>query len=69
MVQEQIGKSAPDGLVVGKSGEKIGFYGLATSIVKVSLTQLATTKTSTQLRAELTALQGALHNLGLITIT
>lgn len=57
-----------DGVSVGSSAIKVGFYG-AVGVVKASLTQQATTATTTQLRAELTALQGALHNLGLVTIT
>ena len=66
---ENVSYNSPDGATFGASGtEKISFYG-ATPIVKVSLTQLATTRTTTQLRAELTALQNALHNLGIVTIT
>ncbi len=58
----------PDGTIVGMSTAALGFYGAA-GVAKQSLTQLATTATTTQLRAELTALQGALSNLGLVTIT
>jgi hypothetical protein len=66
---EYLDYGSPDGAIFGRaSTEKIGFYGVA-PLAQVSLTQLATTKTSTQLRAELTALQNALHNLGLIVIT
>jgi hypothetical protein len=66
---ESIDYGSPDVAVFGSSAtQKIGFYGTA-PIVQASLTQLASTKTTTQLRAELTALQGALHNLGLIVIT
>jgi ribonuclease HI len=69
MAVNQLGDGSPDGVIVGATAEgKVGFYG-TTPIAKVSLTQQATTKTTTQLRAELTALQNALHNLGLITIT
>jgi hypothetical protein len=70
MAAEIVGNGNPDGTVMGRSStEKLGFYGTTTPLAKVSLTQLATTKTTTQLRAELTALQNALHNLGLVTIT
>ena len=66
---EYLDYGSPDGAIFGRaSTEKIGFYGKA-PLAQVSLTQQATTKTSTQLRAELTALQNALHNLGLIVIT
>ena len=66
---EYLDYGSPDGAIFGRaSTEKIAFYG-GTPLAKVSLTQQATTKTTTQLRAELTALQNALHNLGLFTIT
>ena len=66
---ENVDYGSPDGALFGRtSTDKIGFYGV-TPLAQVSLTQAATTKTSTQLRAELTALQNALHNLGLIVIT
>jgi ribonuclease HI len=54
--------------IMGTPGGTIGFYG-STPVARASITQQATTKTTTQLRAELTALQNALHDLGLITIT
>lgn len=66
---EYVDYGSPDGVIFGRvSTEKIAFYG-GTPLAQVSLTQLATTKTTTQLRAELTALQNALHNLGLVVIT
>ena len=66
---ESIDAGGPDGALLGlTSTNKIGFYG-KTPIVQASLTQQATTATSTQLRAELSALQNALHNLGLIVVT
>jgi hypothetical protein len=66
---ERVGYGGGEGLMLGNSSsDLLGFYG-TTPIAKVSLAQLATTITTTQLRAELSALQNALHNLGLITIT
>jgi hypothetical protein len=65
---ERIDYGSPDGSQFGGTSDLIGFYG-ATPIAKASLTQQASTKTTTQLRAELTALQNALANLGLVTIT
>lgn len=66
---EYVDYGSPDGAIFGRtSSEKIAFYG-GTPLAKVSLAQLASTATTTQLRAELTALQNALHNLGLVTIT
>lgn len=66
---ERVDYGSADGAQFGGAAtDLIGFYG-ATPIVKASVAQLATTKTTTQLRAEITALGDALHNLGLITIT
>jgi len=49
-------------------GSTVAFYG-TTPISKASLDQQATTATTTRLRSELSALQNALSNLGLLTIT
>lgn len=66
---ERVGYGGAEGVMVGNStSDLVGFYGTA-PIAKATLAQQTGTKTSTQLRAELTALQNALHNLGLITIT
>lgn len=65
---EYLGSGQPDGENLGRSGGKIGFYGLATPIAKQTITQLATTKTTTQLRAEVTAIENALAALGIITV-
>jgi hypothetical protein len=66
---ESVDYGSPEGAVFGRAApEKIGFYGKA-PIVQATLVQAAGTATTTQLRAELTGLQNALHNLGLIVIT
>lgn len=65
---ERVGYGGAEGVMVGNaSTDLVGFYGTA-PIAKASLTQ-TTTATTTQLRAEITALQTALSNLGLITLT
>ena len=65
---ENVTYNSPDGAVMGaSSSEKIGFYG-ATPIVQATLAH-TTTITTTQLRAEITALQNALVNLGFIAVT
>jgi hypothetical protein len=70
MAAEVVGNGNPDGTVLGRSSsEKIGFYGVASPVAQQSLEQQSTTKTTTQLRAELSALQNALAALGLITVT
>lgn len=66
---ERVGYGGGEGVMLGNStSDKVGFYGTA-PISKASLTQQTGTRTTTQLRAELTALQNALSNLGLITLT
>ena len=65
---ENVTYNGSDGAVMGaSSSEKIAFYG-ATPIVQATLAQ-TTTITTTQLRAEITALQNALVNLGFIAVT
>jgi hypothetical protein len=65
---ERVDYGSPDGAHFGGAAtDLIGFYG-ATPIVKATLVQ-TTTKTSTQLRTEVTALQDALVNLGLIAVS
>ena len=59
-IGEYIGDGNPDGTVFGQSGEKIGFYGLATPIVKATLAANGTDAATTQalandLRAKLIA--------------
>jgi hypothetical protein len=66
---ERVDYGSDDGAQLGGAAtDKIGFYG-ATPVVKATLEQLASTRTTTQLRAELSALQNALASLGLITVT
>lgn len=50
-----------------RSGGTVGFYG-TTPISQKSVAQ-QTTKTTTQLRSELSALQNALASYGLISVT
>ena len=65
---ERLDYGSDDGCQMGiASTDKIGFYG-ATPIVQATLAQ-TTTITATQLRAEVTALQNALVNLGLIAVS
>ena len=65
---ERVGYGGGEGVMLGNaSTDLVGFYGTA-PIAKATLAQ-QTTKTTTQLRAEVTALQNALVNLGLIAVT
>lgn len=65
---ERVDYGSPDGAQLGGAAtDKLGFYGTV-PIVKASVAQ-QTTKTSTALRADLTALQNAIANLGLLTVT
>lgn len=66
---EYICSGCPDGFNVGRSDDKIGFYGLATPIVKPTCTFAATSGTTVaaSVAADLYALKIALSSLGLIT--
>jgi hypothetical protein len=69
---EYIGKGNPDGFNIGRSDDKIGFYGLTTPIVKPSLALTATTKatgdfSSSAVVIDLAAIKAVLVNLGLVT--
>ena len=61
-----IGDGNDDGTNFGRSGDKIGFYGLGTPIVKASISLGAGT-TTTLLKADVTAIKAALVNLGLVS--
>ena len=65
---ERVGYAGAEGVMLGNSSsDLVGFYGTA-PIAKPSVTQ-TTTATTTSLRADVTRLQTALSNLGLITLT
>lgn len=66
MAIQQLTDGNPDGALVGRSDDKIGFYGLATPIVKATITLGAGT-TTTLLKADVAAIAAALANLGLTT--
>lgn len=66
MAIQQLTDGQSDGSLMGRSDDKIGFYGLSTPIVKATVTLGAGT-TTTLLKADVLALQTALVNLGLIT--
>jgi hypothetical protein len=69
---EFIGKGNPDGFNIGRSDDKIGFFGLTTPIAKPSLaittTAVATAAASTSaIYVDLLAIKAVLVNLGLVT--
>ena len=67
MAIQQLTDGQPDGALVGRSDDKIGFYGLATPIVKATVAATTTTTaTTTALEADIDAIRTALQNLGLI---
>ncbi len=66
MAVETLGHGAADGTNLGRSDDKLGFYGLTTPIVKVTITLGAGT-TTTLLKADVLAIATALHNLGILT--
>lgn len=67
MAVDQLSKYPPDGTNFGQAAaDKIGFYGLTTPIIKVTITLGAGT-TTTLLKADVLAIATALHNLGILT--
>ena len=67
MAIQQLTDGQPDGALVGRSDDKIGFYGLATPIVKATVAATTTTvSTTTALTVDIDAIRTALQNLGLI---
>ena len=70
---EYIGKGNPDGFNIGRSNDKIGFYGLTTPIAKPSLTLTAASAVATgnfsssATVVDLAAIKAVLVNLGLVT--
>ncbi len=67
MAVRHLTDSPVDGTNFGQAaGDKIGFYGLTTPIVKVTITLGAGT-TTTLLKADVLAIATALHNLGILT--
>lgn len=60
MAVTYVGFGNDDGTVVARSGDKLGFYGLATPIVKPSVTTTQSTVASD--------IATVLSNLGLLTI-
>lgn len=67
MAIEYIGDGSTDGTVVFQSGEKGGFFGLSTAIVKPEITAVGTTTATTTLNeTKIDRLYTALRNLGLV---
>ncbi len=74
---DYIGKGNPDGFNIGRSDDKIGFYGLTTPIVQASLALTATATTTANngtismgaIVTDLKAIKAVLVNLGLVTST
>ena len=67
---EYIGNGDPEGSIIGRSGEKLGFYGLATPITRPSVTWPNTgTATTTLNETKVNRLMAALVALNLIVTT
>lgn len=67
---EYVGDGNTKGTVLGQSGEKIGFYGLATPIAKQTVTSVATTTATTTLNeTRIGRLETALAATGLIAMS
>ena len=68
MAVEYVGTGNDDGVNLGRSTtDKIGFYGLATPIVRgAAVTTLATTPTATDIATAVNAIISRLRTVGLI---
>lgn len=67
---DYVGDGRPDGEVIGRSGGKLGFYGLATPVTKPSVTWPNTgTATTTLNETKVNRLMAALVSVGLIVTT
>lgn len=68
-IGEVLGDGNPTGTNFGRSTDKIGFYGLATPIVKPTVTFASTSGTTVaaSVAADLYALRVAIAALGLVT--
>jgi hypothetical protein len=65
MAIEQLTNGNPDGSLIGRSDDKLGFYGLTTPIVKPTLT-LTTGTTTANNYSDSLAIKAVLVALGLI---
>lgn len=70
---EYIGHGNPDGVNIGRSDDKLGFYGLAAPIAKPTLTantataQATASVSSTALVADIASLRAIIINFGMAT--
>ena len=69
-IGEVLGDGNPTGTNFGRSTDKIGFYGLATPIVKptATFTSTATCTVASTVATDLHALRTVLSNLGILTV-
>lgn len=70
MAIHYLGDGAPDGVVLGRTTDKLGFYGKTTPITKATVTSVGTTTATTTLNeTRIGRLETALANLGLIAMS
>ena len=63
---EYLGTGTSGGQSLGRSGDKIGFYGTTPIVVATVAATTTTTATTTALQTDIDAVRTALQNLGLI---
>lgn len=66
MAVEYLGDGNPDGTVLGRSTDKVGFYGTTPIVQATVAATTTTTATTTALQTDIDAIRTALQNLGLI---
>lgn len=66
MAEQQLHNGNDDGVNMGQSGGKIGFYGTTAIAQATVAATTTTTATTTALQTDIDAIRTALQNLGLI---
>ena len=67
MASDQLSKKNPDGVLLGQSGDKIGFYAKTAITLRSLPASIGTTATTTTMKAAINQLRNLLKNLGLGT--
>jgi hypothetical protein len=65
MAVEYLGNGNDDGVNFGRSGDKIGFFGLTAPIVKPTITLLASSASAADNVIDIAAIKACLVSLGL----
>lgn len=67
MAAEYVGTGNDDGLIVGRTSGRVGFYGTSPVAKGAAVTTLATTPTATDIATAVNSIISRLQTVGLIT--